>query len=425
MRDMQMARDAEERAMRERQEQMRRNFDRLQVNDAGGGGYGGPPQAAPPGDAYSQVANRAAPAPPERNSSYMYGGGRGDTLPSGGGKKSVSFDANLATEMGGRNAAAAARLSETSDSSYVNYQVTVGSPEPDGTSPQFPYARGGGQPGDAVNQLFDAPAGSSGAPYQQAHAQTPYSAANQVPYNHHPGAMPPSSSQYAPPSSSQYAPPSSAASQYQPPANHQRPPSSQSGQLYQNGPQYPGGPAPASSAAYHQNGPPSSQYAPYHSAAGPGAPPQSQQYMASGYNNHQQPPHVPASSSAAYSHQQQQPPQQHHHHNNTNQSMLNTNGGVGDTLPRTPQQHSSAPTPTLVTNVDTPGVVGGQEVYRDPRDRMLAEKTSRLMVPGSGERMSFRDKMKMFASEAGEDTPHDKSKVSYAQRRIDSQLQSP
>ena len=418
MRDMQMARDAEERAMRERQEQMRRNFDRLQVNDAGGGGYGGPPQAAPPGDAYSQVANRAAPAPPERNSSYMYGGGRGDTLPSGGGKKSVSFDANLATEMGGRNAAAAARLSEASDSSYVNYQVTVGSPEPDGTSPQFPYARGGGQPGDAVNQLFDAPAGSSGAPYQQAHAQTPYSAANQVPYNHHPGAMPPSSSQYAPPSS--------AASQYQPPANHQRPPSSQSGQLYQNGPQYPGGPAPASSAAYHQNGPPSSQYAPYHSAAGPGAPPsQSQQYMASGYNNHQQPPHVPASSSAAYSHQQQQPPQQHHHHNNANQSMLNTNGGVGDTLPRTPQQHSSAPPPTLVTNVDTPGVVGGQEVYRDPRDRMLAEKTSRLMVPGSGERMSFRDKMKMFASEAGEDTPHDKSKVSYAQRRIDSQLQSP
>ena len=76
----------------------------------------------------------------------------------------------------------------------------------------------------------------------------------------------------------------------------------------------------------------------------------------------------------------------------------------------------------LLTSGDTPGVVGGQEVYRDPRDRMLAEKGLGARVPGSGERMSFRDKMRMFATEAGENTPQDRSKISNAQRRIDSQL---
>ena len=68
-------------------------------------------------------------------------------------------------------------------------------------------------------------------------------------------------------------------------------------------------------------------------------------------------------------------------------------------------------------------------MYRDPRDRLLAEKNNQgksgLSVPGSTERMSFRDKMKMFASEAGENTPQDRSKVSFAQRRIDAQLKSP
>ena len=37
-----------------------------------------------------------------------------------------------------------------------------------------------------------------------------------------------------------------------------------------------------------------------------------------------------------------------------------------------------------------------------------------------GERMSFRDKMKYFAKEAGENTPEDKHKLSRVQREIDS-----
>lgn len=69
----------------------------------------------------------------------------------------------------------------------------------------------------------------------------------------------------------------------------------------------------------------------------------------------------------------------------------------------------------------TPGVIGAQEVYRDPRARRLAEqaqqKTSQTPVP---EKLSFKEKMKMFAMETGESgTPKDKSKISRAQREID------
>ncbi|KAI8428651.1 hypothetical protein MSG28_007381 [Choristoneura fumiferana] len=69
----------------------------------------------------------------------------------------------------------------------------------------------------------------------------------------------------------------------------------------------------------------------------------------------------------------------------------------------------------------TPGVIGAQEVYRDPRARRLAEKqqaaASAAPVP---EHLSFKDKMKMFALEAGDpNTPKDKVKISRAQRDID------
>ncbi|XP_055907102.1 afadin isoform X2 [Eupeodes corollae] len=71
----------------------------------------------------------------------------------------------------------------------------------------------------------------------------------------------------------------------------------------------------------------------------------------------------------------------------------------------------------------TPGVIGAQEVYRDPRQRRLAEqhekeqKRSNDAVP---EKLSFKEKMKMFAFESGEDqTPKDKLKISRAQRDID------
>ncbi|XP_023036263.1 afadin isoform X2 [Drosophila willistoni] len=72
----------------------------------------------------------------------------------------------------------------------------------------------------------------------------------------------------------------------------------------------------------------------------------------------------------------------------------------------------------------TPGVIGAQEVYRDPRQRRLAEKQQQQQQQRAGdgvpEKLSFKEKMKMFALESGEDnTPKDKLKISRAQRDID------
>ncbi|KAG8189760.1 hypothetical protein JTE90_012933 [Oedothorax gibbosus] len=60
---------------------------------------------------------------------------------------------------------------------------------------------------------------------------------------------------------------------------------------------------------------------------------------------------------------------------------------------------------------NTPGVIGTQEVYRDPRQRIEAERTLGLGVPkGPGpEKLTFKEKMKMFAQEVGEqESPKDK-----------------
>ena len=88
-----------------------------------------------------------------------------------------------------------------------------------------------------------------------------------------------------------------------------------------------------------------------------------------------------------------------------------------DTPPANP------PTPQQLVAGPTPGVIGAQEVYRDPRQRIQAARQaqSQLGTPkGPGpERMSFRDKMKMFAVEAGENTPRDRQKTSRAQRNIE------
>ncbi|XP_073823950.1 adherens junction formation factor afadin isoform X3 [Musca autumnalis] len=71
----------------------------------------------------------------------------------------------------------------------------------------------------------------------------------------------------------------------------------------------------------------------------------------------------------------------------------------------------------------TPGVIGAQEVYRDPRTRRLAEKQQQQQQRNTEavpEKLSFKEKMKMFALESGEDnTPKDKLKISRAQRDID------
>lgn len=76
------------------------------------------------------------------------------------------------------------------------------------------------------------------------------------------------------------------------------------------------------------------------------------------------------------------------------------------------------------TSSNTPGVIGSQEVYRDPRQRLLAEQQQKQMSNKAGstvpEKLSFKEKMKMFAMETGEDgTPRDKVKISKAQREID------
>ncbi|XP_011311606.1 afadin isoform X2 [Fopius arisanus] len=71
----------------------------------------------------------------------------------------------------------------------------------------------------------------------------------------------------------------------------------------------------------------------------------------------------------------------------------------------------------------TPGVIGAQEVYKDPRQKRLAEKQKQQLNAQLGEvpeKLSFKEKMKMFAMETGEDgTPRDKVKISRAQREID------
>jgi afadin len=73
---------------------------------------------------------------------------------------------------------------------------------------------------------------------------------------------------------------------------------------------------------------------------------------------------------------------------------------------------------------NTPGVIGAQEVYRDPRTKRLAEQQHQKLLSNKvgpvPEKLSFKEKMKMFAMETGEDgTPKDKVKISRAQRDID------
>lgn len=71
----------------------------------------------------------------------------------------------------------------------------------------------------------------------------------------------------------------------------------------------------------------------------------------------------------------------------------------------------------------TPSVIGTQEVYRDPRARMMLEKQEKKLSterPPDGAKLSFKEKMKLFAQENGENTPRDKAKISKAQREIDS-----
>ncbi|XP_041354927.1 afadin-like [Gigantopelta aegis] len=87
-----------------------------------------------------------------------------------------------------------------------------------------------------------------------------------------------------------------------------------------------------------------------------------------------------------------------------------------------PENQNMANNVKYVAAETTPGVVGTQEVYRDPRARIAAEKAANSIRKPGPERMSFRDKMKYFAVEAGENTIKLKPKVSKTQRQIESQL---
>ncbi|GAB1603000.1 afadin-like isoform X2 [Argonauta hians] len=95
---------------------------------------------------------------------------------------------------------------------------------------------------------------------------------------------------------------------------------------------------------------------------------------------------------------------------------------VHDSQPMTPPLQSSSLSPNSEVHyrvAETPGVIGGQEIYRDPRTRIQAKKAATNTKSPGPERMSFRDKMKYFAQEAGEGTPKEKSKASRVQRDIE------
>ncbi|XP_041976702.1 uncharacterized protein LOC121731364 [Aricia agestis] len=80
----------------------------------------------------------------------------------------------------------------------------------------------------------------------------------------------------------------------------------------------------------------------------------------------------------------------------------------------------ASPTTPPAALTHTPGVIGAQEVYRDPRTRRLLEQQARAPAAPVPEQLSFKEKMKMFALESGEAaTPKDKVKISRAQRDID------
>ena len=80
-----------------------------------------------------------------------------------------------------------------------------------------------------------------------------------------------------------------------------------------------------------------------------------------------------------------------------------------------------------VNEQQTPSVIGANEIYLDPRARIQAKKQQQKMLEKEsleGEKLSFKDKMKLFAKEVGETTPdvNNKIKVSKKQREIESKL---
>jgi len=93
--------------------------------------------------------------------------------------------------------------------------------------------------------------------------------------------------------------------------------------------------------------------------------------------------------------------------------------GVADGSNAAVSYHGTTPDRQISVTLapPTPGVVGAQELYPDPRDRVRSShQEPYYMTP---DRMTFGDKMRRFAAEAGEDTPVPKAKISRAQQRIE------
>ena len=81
-----------------------------------------------------------------------------------------------------------------------------------------------------------------------------------------------------------------------------------------------------------------------------------------------------------------------------------------------------APPQPLVGGAVNPRVVGAQEVYRDPRDKLLGQKVQNDTTTSGPDpdKLTFKEKMKRFALEAGEgQTPPHKAKASNAQRKLE------
>ncbi|XP_022256990.1 afadin-like isoform X2 [Limulus polyphemus] len=72
----------------------------------------------------------------------------------------------------------------------------------------------------------------------------------------------------------------------------------------------------------------------------------------------------------------------------------------------------------------TPGVIGAQEFYRDPRQRIQAERNNQQHYQSAiPEKLTFREKMKMFAMDVGQvDSPKERIKISKAQREIEGNI---
>ncbi|TKR95902.1 hypothetical protein L596_010007 [Steinernema carpocapsae] len=66
---------------------------------------------------------------------------------------------------------------------------------------------------------------------------------------------------------------------------------------------------------------------------------------------------------------------------------------------------------------------GTQEVYRDPRQRRLDNQALAKKPQVDGANLDFREKMRLFAKQLGEDTPKNRMKASSAQREIEDHLE--